>query len=55
MKDLDDVSYVRFTAPQERDKALSELKGILQGFVSDREFHPQEIRGAERKTSRLDS
>lgn len=44
MQYLDDVSYFRFTAPQERDKALSELKGILQGFVSDREFHPQEIR-----------
>jgi len=44
MQHLDDGSYFRFTVPQERDKALSELKGILQGFISDREFHPQEIR-----------
>ncbi|HEY8995674.1 MAG TPA: hypothetical protein VIM71_13480 [Lacunisphaera sp.] len=43
MKNPDDLSYLAFTGPQQRDKALSELRGILQGFISDREFHPREI------------
>lgn len=43
MRDPDDVSYISFTGPQQRDKALSELRGILQGFVSDREFHTKEV------------
>lgn len=43
MRDLDDLSYIPFTGPQQRDKALSELRGILQGFISDREFHPKEV------------
>jgi hypothetical protein len=43
MKDPDDLSHFKFTGPQRRDKALSELRGILQGFIADREFHPREV------------
>ncbi|HWA28908.1 MAG TPA: BRCT domain-containing protein [Lacunisphaera sp.] len=43
MRDPDDVSYFEFTGRQQRDKALSVLSGILQGFISDREFHPKEV------------
>lgn len=44
MSNLDDLSYFQFTDRQRRDKALSELTGILQGMACDREFHPKEIR-----------
>ncbi len=43
MKNLDDLSYFQFTDRQQRDRALSELAGILQGMVADREFHPKEV------------
>lgn len=43
MRDPDDVSYLRFTGPQQRDKALSELRGFLQGIAADGEFHPKEV------------
>lgn len=44
MKNPDDLSYFQFTDRQRRDKALSELTGILQGMACDREFHPKEVR-----------
>jgi hypothetical protein len=43
MRDPDDLGYMPFTGPQQRDKALSVLSGILRGFVADREFHPREV------------
>ena len=43
MKDPDDLNYTPFIGPQQRDNALSGLRGILQGFISDREFHPKEV------------
>jgi hypothetical protein len=43
MSDPDDVSYLRFTGPQQRDKALSDLQGILRGIAADGEFRRQEV------------
>jgi hypothetical protein len=41
--DLDDVSYFRFTARQELEKAFHTLKGIVTGLTLDGKLEPAEI------------
>ena len=43
MKNPDDLSYLRFTRPSQRDKAVHTLAGILCGMWIDGKFNPIEI------------
>jgi len=42
MKDPDDLSYLKFTKPSQRDKAIHTLEGILRGMWIDDHFCPKE-------------
>jgi hypothetical protein len=42
-KDPDDLSYIKFTAPSQRDKAIHTLEGILDGMWIDGSLNKAEV------------
>jgi hypothetical protein len=44
MNNPDDLSYLRFTGPSQRDKAVHTLEGILVGMWIDGHFNPDEVK-----------
>lgn len=44
MNDLDNASYVKFCGPQNRNKALNTLRGILNGIELDSEISNREVK-----------
>jgi NAD-dependent DNA ligase len=40
----DDLTYLNFTGPGRRDKAINQLEGIFRGIDADRAFNSQEIK-----------
>lgn len=44
MQDPDNLSYLRFTGPSQRDKAVHTLEGILGGMWIDGHLNPEEVK-----------